>query len=415
MPRRFVCVRQADQSDCGPAALATVALHHGRHIGREQLRDVAGTDRIGTNLLGMVKAAEQLGFSARAVKGPYEGLAGVPLPAIAHVRTPAGLGHFIVIHRVAEHGVVIADPARGIARITRAQLCAMWSGFVLLLVPRAVPGGADAGASASPLRRFVRLVAAQRGVLIEAFVCAVVMTVLGIATSYFLQHLVDFVLIRRDAGLLDAFGIGMLVIVVFRTLLGALRQYLLAHVGRRSGLELVADYTRHVLRLPIRFFETRRVGEIMSRVSDAAKVRDAITGATLTAARPPTRRRLRDRRSRRAPAVTVVRDRRARARPQRAGAARPPDPPVVARRSIAAAPRHPPARPRDRATARPTTTTGRREPRRAVRESSRSLLSATRTDPTSRSPPTRVVCEIAKIRPAGGFLRRNGGSSASPQ
>jgi ATP-binding cassette subfamily B protein len=282
MPRRFVCVRQADQSDCGPAALATVALHHGRHISREQLRDVAGTDRIGTNLLGMVKAAEQLGFSARAVKGPYEGLAGVPLPAIAHVKTPAGLGHFIVIHRVAEHGVVIADPARGIARITRAQLCAMWSGFVLLLVPRAVPGG-NGEASPSPLRRFVRLVATQRGVLIEAFVCAVVMTVLGIATSYFLQHLVDFVLIRRDAGLLDAFGIGMLVIVVFRTLLGALRQYLLAHVGRRSGLELVADYTRHVLRLPIRFFETRRVGEIMSRVSDAAKVRDAITGATLTA------------------------------------------------------------------------------------------------------------------------------------
>src|SRR5947209_15768692 len=100
MLHRYVCVLQTDQSDCGAAALATVALHYRRPISLQQLRDLAGTDRLGTNLLGLLQAAERLGFSARAVKGPYEALAQVPLPAIAHVRTEEGLGHFVVLHQV---------------------------------------------------------------------------------------------------------------------------------------------------------------------------------------------------------------------------------------------------------------------------------------------------------------------------
>src|SRR5215470_15651435 len=100
MWRRYACVRQTDQSDCGAAALATVALHYRLPIGLQQLRDLAGTDRVGTNLLGLVQAAEKLGFSARGVKGPYEALPTVPLPAIAHLRTEEGLGHFVVLYRV---------------------------------------------------------------------------------------------------------------------------------------------------------------------------------------------------------------------------------------------------------------------------------------------------------------------------
>ena len=91
MFRRYACVRQTDGSDCGAAALATVALHHRRPVGLEQLRDLTGTDRQGTNLLGLLRAAERLGFSARGVKGDYEALPLAPLPAVAHVKTPEAL------------------------------------------------------------------------------------------------------------------------------------------------------------------------------------------------------------------------------------------------------------------------------------------------------------------------------------
>ena len=113
MWRRYACVRQNDQSDCGAAALATITLHHRVPIGLQQMRDLAGTDRIGTNLLGLLQAAEALGFSAKAVKGPFEAIAGVPLPAIAHLKTGEGLGHFVVLHRVRKNSVVVADPGAG--------------------------------------------------------------------------------------------------------------------------------------------------------------------------------------------------------------------------------------------------------------------------------------------------------------
>ena len=74
------------------------------------MRDLTGTDRIGTNFLGLLQAAETLGFSAKGVKGPYEALPQMPLPAIAHVKTEAGVGHFVVLYQVSQQGVVVADP-----------------------------------------------------------------------------------------------------------------------------------------------------------------------------------------------------------------------------------------------------------------------------------------------------------------
>jgi ATP-binding cassette subfamily B protein len=109
------------------------------------------------------------------------------------------------------------------------------------------------------------------------------MTVLGVATSYFVQHLVDSVLVRGERSLLNALGLGMVLVVCFRTLFNLLRQYLLAHVGRKVDLTLIAGYARHILRQPLRFFEMRRAGEILSRVNDAFKLREVISGAALTA------------------------------------------------------------------------------------------------------------------------------------
>jgi ATP-binding cassette subfamily B protein len=284
MFRKFACVRQHDLADCGAAALATVALHHRRPLALEPLRDLTGTDRVGTSLLGLLRAAEKLGFSAKGVRGPYEALAQVPLPAVAHVRTEEGLGHFVVLHRVNRGGVVVADPARGVRRLTRAEFVRRWTGYLLVLVPEPQAPPAAAGAApVPPWRRFLGLLAPHAGLLAEAFACALLMTVLGVSTSYFIQHLVDSVLVRGEGRLLNALGIGMVLLLVFRTLFGMLRQYLVAYVSRKVDLELISGYARHLLSLPLRFFEMRRVGEILSRVNDAARVREAISGTTLTA------------------------------------------------------------------------------------------------------------------------------------
>ncbi len=275
-------VKQADQSDCGAAALATIALYHGVRLGLQRWRDLAGTDRAGTNLRGLVQAAESLGFSATAVKGPYEALRQIPLPAIAHTHTEEGMAHFVVLYRVGRNSVVVGDPARGVVKMTPEEFRARWTGYLLLMTrPGAVvpPAGE---APPSPWRRFLGLLRFQRGVLSEALACALLMTLLGIATSYFIQHLVDSVLARGETPLLNGLGAAMAGVVIFRTLFAALRQYLLAHVGRKIDLGLISGYARRVLSLPVSFFEMRRVGEILSRVNDAAKVREAVGGTALT-------------------------------------------------------------------------------------------------------------------------------------
>ena len=133
-----------------------------------------------------------------------------------------------------------------------------------------------------PLYRFLGLLRGHRPLLAEAICCALLMMLLGLCSSYFIQHLVDSVLVRNEVRLLNLLGTGMLCVVAFKVLFGIVRQYLLAHVGRKVDLALISDYTRHILRLPMQFFEMRQVGDIHSRIDDADSVREAISGTTLT-------------------------------------------------------------------------------------------------------------------------------------
>jgi ATP-binding cassette subfamily B protein len=268
-------------TDCGPAALATIARHYRRPISLPRLRDLTDTDRSGTSLRGLARAAEGLGFAARGVRADDAALPRIPLPALAHVKTADGAGHFVTVHRVTRGAVVVADPARGVEVVPRGEFVRSWTGALLLVAPQ--PGASPRPAEAGSRGRLPAMLAAHAPVLAEAFACALVMTALGVATSFFIQHLVDSVLVRGEARLLNALAVGMVLVALFRVLFAALRHYLLAHVGRQVDLALIAGYARHVLGLPLRFFETRRVGEILERVHDAAKVREAVGGATMTA------------------------------------------------------------------------------------------------------------------------------------
>jgi HlyB family type I secretion system ABC transporter len=283
--RRYTIVRQVDGSDCGAAALAAVALHHGLALGLQQVRDFAYTDRQGATLLDLLRGAETLGFSAMGVRAQFEHLTQVPLPAIAHTKSYDNSGHYVVVHRVHGNRVTIADPRRGLETLSREEFQKRWGGFLLVLAPgpNTVPP-TSSGKATRPLLRFLHVLRPHLPLLGEAVLCAVLMTGLGICTSYFVQHLVDSILVRNEGRLLNALGIGMLLVVLFRVLFGIVRDYLLAHISRRIDLTLIAGYVRHILGLPLTFFEMRHVGEIFARVNDTMKIREAISGAAATAA-----------------------------------------------------------------------------------------------------------------------------------
>ena len=282
MFRRVSLVRQQGESDCGAAALATIAVWHRRPVPLGQLRDLAGVDREGANWRGLVDAAEAIGFLAKGVRAPLDTLNEMPLPAIAHVTSDRGRGHYVVVYRVTSKRVQVGDPSAGVSWMTRDQFARRWRGQLLLLDPDPHSRGI-ASTSTSPCRRFLGLLHWNKSVLLEASVCGLLLTMLGLATPLFVQQLVDSALVSGDAGMLNALGIGLGLVIVFRVLFGLVRRYLLAFVGRRVDLALISQYASHLLRLPMRFYETRRVGEMISRVHDATKVRHAVSAATLGA------------------------------------------------------------------------------------------------------------------------------------
>ena len=121
---KYYCIKQHDITDCGAACLATISKQYGLNKSISKIREVAGTDKQGTNAYGMIKAAEQLGFTAKGVKGNQDAFfSDFPKPAIAHVVLDGKLLHYVVIHKVTKDKIIIADPANGIVNYTPDEFC----------------------------------------------------------------------------------------------------------------------------------------------------------------------------------------------------------------------------------------------------------------------------------------------------
>src|SRR5690606_39450695 len=131
-----ITVKQHDITDCGAACLASVARHYRLQLPIARIRQYASTDKTGHNVLGLIEAAEKLGFSAKGVKCPWDSLNNVPLPAIAHVVTEQGLHHYVVVYRYRKSTIKVMDPADGrVHRLSHAEFKSRWTGVLLLLAP----------------------------------------------------------------------------------------------------------------------------------------------------------------------------------------------------------------------------------------------------------------------------------------
>ena len=129
----FAVVRQASGNDCGAAAVATIAAQHGRSVDYDAFSDQAALGSRGTDLLALSQLAESLGFGTRGIKGSYDAMSTCPFPAIAHFRRSLAGGHFVVVHEWTSAGVVLADPGRGLRKLSRRAFCRRWTGYLLLV------------------------------------------------------------------------------------------------------------------------------------------------------------------------------------------------------------------------------------------------------------------------------------------
>jgi ABC-type bacteriocin/lantibiotic exporter with double-glycine peptidase domain len=277
----YPCVRQFDEEDCGAACLATVAKAHGITLSQGLIRDAVGTTSNGTTLLGLRRGAEQLGFTARAARAPerfLDALQEVPLPLVCHWDGQ----HWVVLHRLVDDEVLIADPAVGLRRLSRERFLQHWNdGVVLLLEPDPARRPDTSEAPSHALAVLLRYVVPFRRLLFQALLLNVVVGLMSLGLPLLMQLLTDDVLVRGDQRMLVSLCLGLMLLFGFRSLIGQLQGHLVGYFGQKLQLQMVMHYGRQLLLLPLRYFETHRSGEAVSRIGDIEHVNSLIGSVVL--------------------------------------------------------------------------------------------------------------------------------------
>ncbi|MBW4674182.1 MAG: peptidase domain-containing ABC transporter [Desmonostoc geniculatum HA4340-LM1] len=274
--RRYSFFAQQSASDCGAACVVMVSHYWGKCFSINHLRDIANVDRNGSSLRGLTAAAESLGFNTRPVKANLEQLAKQKLPAIVHWEGK----HYIVVYEITKKHVIVADPAIGQRIFSHEQFKADWTGYALLLEPTAL--FKDTKESTTPFWQFFELIKPHGLVMLEVFVASVFIQIFGLVTPLFTQLILDRVVVQRSGLTLMAVGLGLMIFSIFRVVMTGLRQYLIDHTAQKINVALVVAFIRHTLRLPLSYFETRYVGDIISRLQENNKIQRFLSGEALS-------------------------------------------------------------------------------------------------------------------------------------
>ena len=257
-----------------------MAGHYGLQLPIAKIRQLCHTDKRGTNALGLIQGLEQMGFNAKGVKASLENLPQAPLPAIAHTIFKEQFQHYVVIYKIHKGKISVMNPAYGkIETYTTEEFAKIWTGVLILLEPNEY--FEQRNEKTSLYQRFYQLIQPHRSILLQALVGAIFYTLLGLSTSIYIQKITDYVLVDGNRRLLNLLSVIMIVLLLFQIFLGVMKSVLTLQTGQKIDKYLILGYYKHLLKLPQRFFDTMRVGEIISRVNDAVKIRTFINDVSI--------------------------------------------------------------------------------------------------------------------------------------
>ncbi len=274
--QRYPYYAQQSVSDCGAACLIMVGQYWGKNFSLNRLRDLANVNRNGSTLRGLASAAETIGFVTRPVKATLDRFADQKLPAIAHWDN----NHYIVVYEINKKQVIVGDPAMGQRVLTHREFQAGWTGYALLLEP--TTWLEEGKQSSFPIWRFLELLKPHSVVLLEVLIASIVIQIFGLVTPLLTQLLLDRVVVQRSSLTLMAVGMGLLIFGLFKVAISGLRQYLLDHVSQKVNVSLIVGFVRHSFKLPLSFFESRYVGDIVARLQENQKIQNFLTGEALS-------------------------------------------------------------------------------------------------------------------------------------
>lgn len=279
--------QQLDMTDCGAACLSMIASHYGKHLNLAEVRGVSGTDLVGTNVQGLVKAAHSFGLSARPVKGTIESFdIKTPVPFIAHVhieRSPEEwIDHFVVVKKIGKKKIEIwnPDPMEKKKQVSLEYFNSIWTGYAIFLKP----GDCFTADTKKEnlLLKFFPVFLPHTKVLVYSFLASLVLIFFGIVSSFYYKYVFDEIIFAKASISLTTLSIAILSLTIIQSVVSLIRGILLSHFSYKTDLQLHFSYLAHIFKLPLSFFESRKSGEILSRLGDLAKVKQTLSDSVLS-------------------------------------------------------------------------------------------------------------------------------------
>jgi ATP-binding cassette, subfamily B, bacterial HlyB/CyaB len=263
-------------TDPGLSALVMLLRSNGIAADSEQIRHRFGGARIG--IPEMLRCAKELGLKARARRTSWSRLAHTPLPAIAALRD----GGFLLLGKASEKQALVQRPSsRGPELLSRDECEWLWDGRLVLMTRRA---GLIDLSRRFDITWFLGAIRKYHRLLGEVLLASLFLQLFALVSPLFFQVVIDKVLVHRGLTTLDVLVLGFVAVALFETLLTALRTHVFAHTTNRIDVELGARLYRHLLALPLAYFEARRVGDSVARVRELENIRNFLTGSALPTA-----------------------------------------------------------------------------------------------------------------------------------
>jgi len=269
---RLPLIRQSQATECGLACLGMIANYHGHEIDMITLRRRFATSLKGATLADVIAMAQQLNMSSRALRIDLEELPRLRTPCILHWE----LNHFVVLKKVQGNKITLHDPARGIRVISLKEVSTAFTGVALELIPSSAFEMKEEKARIS-MRKLVGSVTGVKSAFVQVLILSVALELFGVLSPFFMQWVMDMVLVSADYSLLTLLGIGFIIIALFQTMISALRSWVMSWFSSQLSVQWTTNVCHHMLKLPLEWFESRHVGDILSRYGSLNTIQSTLT------------------------------------------------------------------------------------------------------------------------------------------
>jgi ATP-binding cassette subfamily B protein RaxB len=270
--RRLPMLLQTEAAECGLACVCMIGNYYGHNLDLASLRRRFATSLKGATLADVMLIAHRLGMAARPLRLDLEELDKLRRPCILHW----DFNHFVVLKAVRANKITIHDPGQGIRDVPMADVSKHFTGVALELLPSTTFKAIKEKESIS-LRELIQNVSGIKSVMVQILVLSIALELFGILMPFYMQWVMDHVLVSVDRDLLTLLGISFLTVVVFQNAITALRSWVVTWFSSLLGVQWTAGLFSHLLKLPMPYFEQRHIGDVISRFNSAGTIQNTLT------------------------------------------------------------------------------------------------------------------------------------------